>query len=547
MQATYQTKQIPDYLVDKEIYLRLFSHILSISMLITMVDNIISNNYYLLAIDIFCIISANFAIFILFRRYHLYTASRLLIFGCGIFAAAAASLITGAKFHNEHYLLVLTALAFLMFHQSERIWSFILATICSGLYLVLIQLPEPSVHVGQNIGNTTNIVVVQISYVVFMILSLMGLSRSYDNAIELFSTQKEQWQTLSEASPVGIFRANPQNEITYANSQFHNLVAQSDIKILKLQHVLPVDTFVRFEDWKNKKRKDSFSEEIVVKKSKGQSVYGQLYVKTEFNSKDQIIEYVGVMIDVTQQKELEAKLVESSKMASLGRMAGALAHEINNPIMIIKLQMSLLMKKSSKKLLEPDDVATANTTIGSIIDRIAQITQGLRIVARDQHFSTRSVKSIESIFSETLFFCQDRINQLGITFELVSANDKEHFVHANPVEISQVIVNLLNNAIDAVETCEEKKITAQIGSDDRFAIVKITDSGNIDPTITSKIMEPFFTTKSVGKGTGLGLSISQSIIENHGGKLFLNLESKNTQFVFHLPLANSLPEVVHES
>ncbi len=542
MRETKLLKQIPDYLVDKEIYLRWFSHILSISLALSIVDNILREHYFLLGIDIFCILSANFGVFVLFRKYHYYIPSRLLMLGCGMLGASAASLITGAKFHNEHYLLVLIATSFLIFHQSERKWSFICASIAAGLYLVLIQFPEPSLPFDQGNWNPFSIIINQVSYISFFILSLLGLSKSYDKAIELFSNQKKKWQTLSEASPVGIFKVNLQNEIVYANSQFNSLIGTSGFDKLALNRVLPTKTTERFEIWKNQNRKDSFFEEIIVESSRDQKVSEHLYLKAEFDKKDKVVEYVGVMIDVSHQRELEAKLVEASKMASLGRMAGALAHEISNPITAIKLQMALLMRKASKNLLSQEELKKADKTINAILDRIVQITHGLRIVARDQRFSTRNHKSVESIFSETLFFCQERIKQVGIHFELSLDDKKEHLVNVNSVEISQVIINLLNNAIDAMETSTEKKITVQIESDGNSVITKVTDSGTIDPLIASKIMEPFFTTKAVGKGTGLGLSISQSIIENHGGQLYLNRESEKTQFIIQLPLAEPLNE-----
>ena len=462
--------------------------------------------------------------------------------GCGMLGASAASLITGANFHNEHYLLVMIALSFLMFHQSERKWSFICASLAAVLYLILVQFPEPTLPFDQGNWNPSSRIVNQVSYVLFFVLSLLGLSKSYDKAIELFSIQKKKWQTLSEASPVGIFKVNLLNEIVYANSQFNNLIGTSGFEKLELNRVLPTKTMERFEAWKSQNKKDSFFEEIIVESSREQKISEHLYLKAEFDTKNKVVEYVGVMIDVSQQRELEAKLIEASKMASLGRMAGALAHEISNPISAIKLQMALLMRKASKNLLTHEELKKADKTINSILDRVVQITHGLRIVARDQRFSTRAHKSIESIFSETLFFCQERIKQVGIHFELFLDEKKEHLVDVNAVEISQVIINLLNNAIDAMEVSSEKKITVHIESEENTVIAKITDSGSIDPLIASKIMEPFFTTKAVGKGTGLGLSISQSIIENHGGRLYLNRESEKTQFIIQLPLVELLNE-----
>lgn len=141
--------EIPDYLRDKEIYLKLFSHILSISLILSIIDNILKAHYFLLAIDIFCILTINFAIFVLFQKYHYYLTGRLVLLGSGMLGASVASLITGSKYHNEHYLLVIIAVSFLIFHQSERKWSFISALTAAGLYFLLIQLPEPTLPFDQ--------------------------------------------------------------------------------------------------------------------------------------------------------------------------------------------------------------------------------------------------------------------------------------------------------------------------------------------------------------------------------------------------------------
>lgn len=114
--------------------------------------------------------------------------------------------------------------------------------------------------------------------------------------------------------------------------------------------------------------------------------------------------------------------------------------------------------------------------------------------------------------------------------------------YCNSIEISQVLLNLLNNAIDAIENTQKKEIHLTVEKDASTLIISIEDSGHIDPQHIPQIMEPFFTTKSIGKGTGLGLSISKSIVESHGGRLFLDMSSITTKFVIELPYSeNTLP------
>jgi len=101
-----------------------------------------------------------------------------------------------------------------------------------------------------------------------------------------------------------------------------------------------------------------------------------------------------------------------------------------------------------------------------------------------------------------------------------------------------VLINLLNNAYDAVADCETKEITLTCEVQDGNLAIKVIDSGSgVPENIREKIMEPFFTTKDIGKGTGLGLSISASIIDDHGGTFQLETSSKLTTFVITLPLS----------
>jgi signal transduction histidine kinase len=104
-------------------------------------------------------------------------------------------------------------------------------------------------------------------------------------------------------------------------------------------------------------------------------------------------------------------------------------------------------------------------------------------------------------------------------------------------EISQVIINLLFNAHDAIKKLTDRWMKIYIEEDNNFILIKITDSGEgIDINIVEKIMQPFFSTKEIGKGTGLGLSLSFEIIKKHNGFLFYDPDAKNTTFVIKLPI-----------
>ena len=105
------------------------------------------------------------------------------------------------------------------------------------------------------------------------------------------------------------------------------------------------------------------------------------------------------------------------------------------------------------------------------------------------------------------------------------------------VQISQIIINLVSNAIDAISLLDEKWVEIKLEYTEKFCEIRVIDSGGgLSPEIQDKIFDPFFTSKSVGKGTGLGLSVSVSIADAHSGKLFVDNDYKNTCFCLRLPL-----------
>ena len=245
-------------------------------------------------------------------------------------------------------------------------------------------------------------------------------------------------------------------------------------------------------------------------------------------------------LEVEKSKETivqqQQKLIFSAKMSSLGEMAGGIAHEINTPLAVIAMRSDQLLECAQEGDLQPEDVTRSLEIIRRTTDRIAKIINGLRFFARDASKCSVQETSINSIISDTLSFCNERFSVHGVQLEFLDTTSGKIHIHCRSVEISQVFLNLLNNAFDAIVDLNDKWVRIELRDLDDYIEVSFTDSGlGIPEGVREKILQPFFTTKDVGKGTGLGLSIAHGIIEGHQGKLYLDLTSKNTRFAIVLP------------
>lgn len=250
----------------------------------------------------------------------------------------------------------------------------------------------------------------------------------------------------------------------------------------------------------------------------------------------------GVAWDSTEEilterqiQETRAKMISATKMAALGEMSAGIAHEINNPLTVIQARSFQLTQMAELNKLDPEKVKQAAESISRTADKIARIIRSLRSFAREGTYDPFELVSAKQIVEETLEFCKTRFYNHGIEIEFTPpAEDVE--VECRLVQIEQVLLNLLNNSFDAIQTLEEKWIRVEIKSDDDNVEWHVIDSGTgIPEDVAEKMMLPFFTTKEVGKGTGLGLSISSGIMRSHKGELFIDKDAVNTTFVIRLP------------
>jgi C4-dicarboxylate-specific signal transduction histidine kinase len=235
-------------------------------------------------------------------------------------------------------------------------------------------------------------------------------------------------------------------------------------------------------------------------------------------------------------KEQQKILANSAKMSALGEMAGGIAHEINSPLAIITVRANQLERFLKRDQLTPELIAKEAQLIAFTALRIGDIIKGLRAFAREGERDPFEKVSVKSVIRDVLVLCQTKFKNHEIDLKINYGPDDLE-IECRPVQIGQVILNLLNNSYDAVSIQEKKWVHLEITENKGFVEFAITDSGGgIKKEIRPKIMEPFFTTKEVGKGTGLGLSISKGIAESHHGSLHLDTESPHTRFVLGIPM-----------
>lgn len=238
--------------------------------------------------------------------------------------------------------------------------------------------------------------------------------------------------------------------------------------------------------------------------------------------------------DITKARESQQALIQTAKMTSLGEMAAGIAHEINTPLAIIVSatdQVKELFKNNAK-----EKAFLRLEKIQSTALRIAQIVRGLRTFSRSSEEDSSANTHLQQIILDTISLCSEKFKIRGTSLDFKMHHDPE--VLCIPTQLSQVILNLLNNSLDATETLPTKWVKIDLSGDSTKCFIKITDSGHgISTAIQNKIMQPFFTTKDVGKGTGLGLSISKGIIDSFKGRLFYDTTSPNTCFIIELPIA----------
>jgi len=292
-----------------------------------------------------------------------------------------------------------------------------------------------------------------------------------------------------------------------------------------------------------KLRTSNFFGQAKHKTKDGRTLYVNIRVSpSEYNGQKVLLVTTS---DITKRLETEQQLLQASKMATLGEMATGVAHELNQPLAVMESASGFLMRKLRKnEKINDEHLSIMAEKISSNVDRATKIINHLREFGRkaDEGLEKLQVNDLLKRAHE-LLSQQLKVRGIEVVWQLEEGLPK---IMGDPGRLEQVFINLLLNARDAIEdklaTDVVKKGAEQIvvtTSGDRDNVrVEVSDTGTgIPENIVEKILEPFFTTKSVGKGTGLGLSISYGIVKECGGNIQIKSEKgKGASFILEFPI-----------
>jgi len=258
---------------------------------------------------------------------------------------------------------------------------------------------------------------------------------------------------------------------------------------------------------------------------------GDYEVKVEENRKDEIGQLSASFNHMVRDlRNKERQLIQSEKLAMVGKLAAGVAHEINNPLGNISLYAQMLRDKVSNnsareklKIIEEQADQTAKI-VKSLLDFSRQSEPDFQLVDINE-----VVKKMLNVIEPQLY-----LNKINVIDNLGKSLPP---VYVDPVQIQQVLVNIATNAIQAMKEREEPRLEVETLVEGGHVLVKIRDNGvGILEENLDKVFDPFFSTKGVGKGTGLGLSISYGIVENHDGEIMVESEpGEGSTFIVKLP------------
>jgi C4-dicarboxylate-specific signal transduction histidine kinase len=260
------------------------------------------------------------------------------------------------------------------------------------------------------------------------------------------------------------------------------------------------------------------------------------------DSRKAMIHIMGDLRETAQElRDKQEQLVQAGKLATLGELTTGVAHELNNPLNNIGLFVGNVIDHVELGEIDPERIKSDLAKAMEQVRKATEIITHLRTFGRPAPVAFERI-DIDGVISRSLSLVQEQLRMRAIDVTL-ERHEAELYVLGNPIQLEQVLINLLTNARDALADAERRAVQISSFAEGETVRITVADTGpGIPPEIAPRVFDPFFTTKEVGGGTGLGLSITYSIVKEHGGQIWVD-GRPGEGAVFHVELPRAGEQV----
>ena len=358
---------------------------------------------------------------------------------------------------------------------------------------------------------------------------------------------EERYRKLVELAPELISILSGE-EITYINQQGLTILGAEDTtelvgrSFMEMVHPSSRDTLLEYiERYKNGY---SGRADFVIMCTRPDGEIVELEVSAIAFTHEDAPAMLMLAEDVTEKHKVERQLVQTSKLATLGEMAASVAHEMNQPLNVIRMAADTCALQYDLEAVKPAFQRERLSLISGQTERMSEIIKHLQIYSRPDDDDFAPFDPMKAVGRAVDMIEHDcRLSGIGID---VVAPSQKCLVNGRQVQLEQVLVNILTNARDAINENGDDadgiggliRVSAMIDENQKFLKLAVNDNGGgVPEPAIDLLFHPFFTTKDVGKGTGLGLSVSYGIVEAMGGKIDVRNEGDGACFEVTLPVA----------
>ena len=369
--------------------------------------------------------------------------------------------------------------------------------------------------------------------------TLLFLVQSYQSTRASLSRIKAFSDNVVENVPIGLLALDQQGKIAAFNRGAEIILQLCAPEVLGQEagRLIPAELLDEINHSKN--QTDVIEKEIECKMADGKMVPLEIGASSLKDENDVFLGNVLLFKDLTEVRTLRREVARSQRLASVGRLAAGVAHEIRNPLSSIKGFATYFKERYPDR---PEDQQTADIMIQEV-DRLNRVVGQLLEFARPISIKPKMI-SLEALLKDAVRLIEDRAAEKNISIQTRNAAGIDA-AWGDPDRINQILLNLFLNAIDAMENGGELNVAIS-SNDDRGEIsITVSDTGcGISSEHLSRVFDPYFTTKSTG--TGLGLAIAHNIVEAIGGRIYVESQ-KNRGTTFTVTLPDSKEGGNHES